>query len=71
MPITVTTPVEVVLDEHPAASSWLLERGVVCLRCGEPFWGSLGELLANKGYSSVQIEEIVGRLNQHLAAVEG
>ncbi|MBD3401152.1 MAG: hypothetical protein GF399_12595 [Candidatus Coatesbacteria bacterium] len=70
MPITATTSVEVVLDEHPAASSWLLERGVVCLRCGEPFWGSLGELLANKGYNAAQIEEIVGRLNQYLVEVE-
>lgn len=42
----------------------------VCLRCGEPFWGTLGELLANKDYTPDEIERIVAELNEHLEKIE-
>ncbi len=71
MPLTIDTPVEVILDEHPAAADWLLQRGVVCLRCGEPFWGSLGELLRNRRYTDEETARLVTELNAHLAEVEG
>ncbi|MBD3373176.1 MAG: DUF1858 domain-containing protein [Candidatus Coatesbacteria bacterium] len=71
MPLTPQTPVEVVLDEHPAAADWLLQRGVICLRCGEPFWGSLGELLRNKRYTDEETARLVDELNAHLAEAEG
>jgi len=54
------------LEEHPAAAGWLLERGIVCLRCGEPFWGTLAELLKNKGHSPADVEKIVAGLNAFL-----
>lgn len=62
--------VEVLLEKHPLAADWLLQRGIVCLRCGEPFWGSIGELLTNKGHSAESIESILGELNTHLSEVE-
>jgi hypothetical protein len=60
------TSVERLLEEHPAAADWLLARGIVCLRCGEPFWGSLAELLGNKGHSPADIGKIVAELNAFL-----
>ncbi|MCJ7681255.1 MAG: hypothetical protein MUP70_11055, partial [Candidatus Aminicenantes bacterium] len=30
---------------YPDAVGFLTRRGVRCIRCGEPVWGSLGELL--------------------------
>lgn len=41
--------VEDALRLHPRLAALLLERGVVCLRCGEPVWGTLGETIARKG----------------------
>ncbi|HUT99137.1 MAG TPA: DUF1858 domain-containing protein [bacterium] len=60
------TSVERLLEEHPAAADWLLKRGIVCLRCGEPFWGTLAELLGNKGYAAGDVEKIVAELNAFL-----
>ena len=41
--------VEDALRLHPRLAALLRERGVVCLRCGEPVWGTLGETIAGKG----------------------
>lgn len=62
--------VERLLEEHPAAADWLLARGIVCLRCGEPFWGTLAELLGNKGHSTADVENIVAELNAFLEKAE-
>lgn len=65
--LTAQTPVETILEKHPAAVEWLLRRGVVCLRCGEPFWGGLGELLTGRGFSAEETARIIAELNAHLA----
>ncbi len=43
-PISFDTPVEELALHYPAAVSFLTERGVRCIRCGEPLWCSVGEL---------------------------
>jgi len=47
--ITPDTPVEDIVEKHPRAVGWLVQRGVVCTACGEPLWGTLAELMAKKG----------------------
>jgi hypothetical protein len=37
----------------------------VCIRCGEPYWGTLRELAASKGLAA-QIEAITADLHRHL-----
>ena len=39
---------EDLLEKCPGLNAFLMERGIVCVLCGEPFWGTLGELIANK-----------------------
>jgi len=43
--ITLETDVEDLALQYPKAVSFLIRRGVRCIRCGEPVWGSLGKLL--------------------------
>jgi hypothetical protein len=57
--------VEALVEEHPEAVGFLAERGIVCIRCGEPYWGTLRELAASKGLDS-QIEAIADDLHHHL-----
>ena len=40
-----------------------MDRGVVCLKCGEPVWGTLGEMIAMKG---LDIDETVADLRAFL-----
>lgn len=45
LPITADIQVEDLSREHPESVGFLTRRGVRCIRCGEPVWGTLGELL--------------------------
>lgn len=61
--------VETLVEQYPQAVGFLAERGIVCIRCGEPYWGTLRELAQTKGLGN-QIEEIVHELTAFLAAHE-
>lgn len=41
--------VEELIERHPRAVGFLMDRGIVCMKCGEPVWGSLGDLISKKG----------------------
>ncbi|MFH1811544.1 MAG: DUF1858 domain-containing protein [Pseudomonadota bacterium] len=63
VPITLEESVEDIVARFPRASGFLLERGVVCIKCGEPAWCSLGELIAEKQLDGARI---VAELNSFL-----
>ncbi len=54
MTITADTPVEDLVEQHPHAVRILSDFNIVCIRCGEPYWGSLGELAADKGVEDLE-----------------
>lgn len=56
--------IEDLLERFPAANEYLIERGLPCLVCGEPFWGTLGEFARRRGMDNV--EELVRGLNDYL-----
>ncbi len=68
MTITLDSNVEELVGAHPKASGFLADRGVVCIRCGEPYWGTLGELMANKHIPNP--EGLVADLNVFLETPE-
>jgi hypothetical protein len=47
--ITAEIAVEDLIRLVPRAPAVLRARGLVCLHCGEPVWGTLGELAAARG----------------------
>jgi hypothetical protein len=67
--ITVDVNVEELLEVHPEASGFLADNHVVCIVCGEPYWGTLGELMANKGIDDSA--GLVERLKDFLALAPG
>ncbi|HPU23941.1 MAG TPA: DUF1858 domain-containing protein [Candidatus Kapabacteria bacterium] len=62
--ITKNTYVEELLETKPHAVSYFLDKGIACLVCGEPFWGTIEELVLKKGYSQEQLEQFVEELNR-------
>ncbi len=40
--------VEDIVSEFPAAVSFLMDRDIICIKCGAPVWGTLNELLASR-----------------------
>jgi len=67
--ITTGTSIEELLELLPEANGYLIEQGLPCLVCGEPFWGSVGDLAAKHGVEDV--ERIVMELNGMFEAKEG
>ncbi len=57
--------VEELVERYPQLVSFLMDRGIVCIKCGEPFWGTLEELVTNKGKDVNRIlEQINSFLNE-------
>ena len=44
-PVSLDIQIEELVETFPEAVRFLTRRGVRCIRCGEPVWGILGELL--------------------------
>lgn len=56
--------IEELVASFPEAVGFLTKNGVRCIRCGEPVWGTLKELLEEEGVEDPQ--DLVERLNEHI-----
>ncbi|MBD3368442.1 MAG: DUF1858 domain-containing protein [Candidatus Eisenbacteria bacterium] len=56
--------IEELLEKAPEANTFLIERGLPCLVCGEPFWGTLEDLARRNGIEDV--DALVSEMNAHL-----
>ena len=69
MQITADVNIEELIEVYPQAAGFLADRGLVCIRCGEPYWGSMRELAATKGLTQV-VDQMAEDLAAHLAVGE-
>ena len=56
--------IEDLVNYKSAAVSFLRDKGIKCIACGEPIWGTLKEAATDKGFSSAEIAEFVRELNE-------
>jgi hypothetical protein len=61
-----TTPIEDLVEEVPGVVSYLIGKGLPCIVCGEPIWGTLGEMAEEKGHTAEEIEALVADMNNQL-----
>ena len=61
--ITKNIEIEDLVNLLPQAVSYLMEKGIRCLRCGEPIWGTLEEASIEKGFMEKDINIFVDELN--------
>jgi len=62
--ITLDMEIEDLVAEFPEAAGFLTKRGVRCIRCGEPVWGTLKELLEEEAVKNPQ--KLVDELNDYI-----
>jgi len=55
---------------YPFAVSFLSERNLHCIICGEPVWGTIEQLARDKHFDPRQIEELIKDLNLKARSVE-
>lgn len=56
--------IEDLVEEYPFSVKFLADKGIRCIACGEPIWGTLEEACKEKNFSDSQIIEIVNELNK-------
>jgi len=52
------------IRQYPDAVGFLIKKGLPCVVCGEPFWGTLAELARQKGFNEEQINALVIEFNE-------
>jgi hypothetical protein len=56
--------IEELITEYPFANQYLMEKGIRCIRCGEPIWGTLEQAAKEKGFDETNIQHFVDELNR-------
>lgn len=62
--ITKNIYIEDLVELFPPAVTYLMEKGIRCLQCGEPILGTLETAAKEKGFTENDIEKFVEELNQ-------
>ncbi len=52
------------LSKNTLCVNYLREKGIRCIRCGEPIWGTLEDAALEKGFSQEDIVLFVEDLNR-------
>ncbi len=61
--ITKDITIEDLVEDYPQSVQYLSQKGIRCIKCGEPIWGTLEEACKEKGFSDADIEQVVIELN--------
>jgi hypothetical protein len=62
--VTGATPIEDLVQKYPEAVGFLTKIGIRCIRCGEPLWCTIGELLEDEDIPDPQ--KFIDELNEFL-----
>lgn len=63
MQISKDITIEELIEEKPSSIDYLKDKGIRCIRCGEPVWGTLEEAAEEKGFGAADIDGFVKDLN--------
>jgi len=58
--------IEDLVEQLPEAISYLMRKGIKCIACGDPIWGTLEHAAKEEGFSDIDIDKLVFDLN-HLS----
>jgi methionine synthase II (cobalamin-independent) len=63
MKITREITIEDLVNEKIDSVRYLADKGIKCIACGEPIWGTLEEAAREKGFGDEEIERFVKDLD--------
>lgn len=64
MKIKSETPIEELVQEYPETVIFLSQKGIRCVICGEPIWGTLDEAMQEKGFTGDMKYQTLLDINQ-------
>lgn len=57
-------PIEELISKHPFSVHYLMKKGIKCIVCGEPIWGTLEDAAKENGFSDQDVDRIIQELNE-------
>jgi len=54
--------IEDLVNDYSFSVRYLMEKGIRCIMCGEPIWGTLEEAAREKHFSDADIEGFVNEM---------
>ncbi len=60
--------IEELVTYFPESVKYLMDKGIKCIACGEPIWGTLEEAAIEKGFQESDIELFVDELSSKYRA---
>ena len=54
-----TISIEDLVSQVPESVSYMMKKGIKCIACGEPIWGTLESAAKEKGFTDEEIEAFV------------
>ena len=64
MAINKDISIEELVDAIPGSVQYLMQKGIKCIACGEPIWGTLEEAAKEKGFNDSDIAGFVEDLKR-------
>lgn len=62
--ITKNIFIEDLIRDYPFSIDYLMKKGIRCIVCGEPIWGTLEEAAKEKEFNEEEINNFVAELNK-------
>jgi methionine synthase II (cobalamin-independent) len=62
--------IEDLIEDYPKSVKYLADKGIRCIKCGEPIWGTLEEACLEKNFTQEAITQVVIELNELHTNVE-
>ena len=66
-----TITIEELVSEYPKSVGFLMNKGIHCMACGEPVWGTLESQAKEKGFNDSQIDKVIDELFHFLKEEQG
>ncbi|GBD92658.1 hypothetical protein BMS3Abin05_00230 [bacterium BMS3Abin05] len=63
--------IEELVAKFPESVKFLMDKGIKCIACGEPVWGTLEENAKEKGMDDQIIRNMVEELNDLISSHSG
>lgn len=69
--ITKDILIEELVNNYAFSVRYLMEKGIRCIMCGEPIWGTLEEAAREKDFSDADIDGFVKEMRHLVENEEG
>lgn len=61
--------IEELVRVYPFTVTYLMQKGIKCIACGEPIWGTLRETVYAKGYDKAFLDACISEINEKIQSI--